>query len=294
MKKVLLVLLILVSTFPASTTGMQDSTYPTISYNNESFPEGLFDKEGISKLATEECLIAFDLNDVIFLRDYSVLVTEIKRAMKNRGFRYGAKLATQLLKTTVCKYYLSYHYAKQIHDARAKVWDYYLESLLQDTRTAQEKERILLIRIIIQKLNVLNTPVIGMVQELQQQRHKIVALTNMGSEFLAIQLKLLKEKLTSQNLSEIQAARIATVIELLSNPSNMMPCPENNWCHKPLPEMYARFFEKNKTHTGHFIFIDDNDENLRAALAAGFHIVIKFTNPEELEEALQALGLLRY
>ncbi len=294
MKRVLLVLLTLVSTHYVQSAVVQDPTYPTISYNRASFPEGLFDKDGFSKLATEECLVTFDINDVIFLRDYSVVWTEIKRIMKKQGFRYGVKVAAQLLKTTLYKGYLNYLYTKQVHDPRAKVWDYYLESLLEKARTPQEKEHILLMRVIIQKLNIINTPVIGMVQELQQQGHKTVALTNMGSKFLAVQLKLLKEKLTAPNISEVKAARISTVMELLADPSSTRPCPENNWCYKPQPEMYQLFFDKNKEHSGHFIFIDDSEENLTAALENGFHIGIKFTSAEELEEALQALGLLRY
>ena len=294
MNKLLMGFLTLTSASLIDTAPVQDPTYPTLFYNSQNFPNGLFDKDGFSKLAMEECLITFDLNDVIFLRDYSVIWTEIKRAMKQRGFRYGVKLAGQLLKAQLHKSYLSYRYDPVTHDSRAKVWDYYLESLLAKAKTLREKERILAIRVLIQKLNMLNTPVITMVQELEQQWHTIVALTNMGSEFNAVQRNLLQEKAQSPRISEAKAARITTVIDLLSNPLNEMPCPENNWCHKPLPEMYERFFEKNKHHTGHFIFIDDNDENLRSALAHGFHIVIKFTNPEELEETLQALGLLRY
>lgn len=266
----------------------QDHNLPTVFYNAQAFPEGLFDSNGQSRLSDEGCFVAFDLNDVVFLRDYSVLWTEIKRISYEQGIWAGLQIPYAFASCVIHKKYLC-SYCKNPDGC---LWDRYLDSLLQKAQTEKNKDLIRTLRLIIQKLNTLNMPVIAALQTLNQRGHTTAALTNMGIHFLTIQKDLLLQKLQNGDLPEQERNAIKTTFDLLANERTVMPCPENGWCLKPDPEMYQNCLDKNRDHTGYFIFVDDKLSNTQAALRNGFQLVILFTNAQEFTKTLRALGLI--
>lgn len=60
---------------------------------------------------------------------------------------------------------------------------------------------------------------------------------------------------------------------------------------KPEPEIYAHLLGTYRLNAGETVFIDDVDANLTAAAQFGIH-TIKFQNPAQCEDELNALGCL--
>ncbi len=289
MKKSLVVSLIFISVSAQILPSFvaQDARYPSVFYSTKRFPTGLFSEDAKTLVMQNQWVIGFDLNDVIFLPDYSRIMAQIKERANDKGI-------FSLLRTLVKAPTMVVHkaYRKYQQDLEARAWDGYLQYLLTNAQTPEDKEFITFVRTFIQTINTLNFPVIRLAEELQQHGHHTIALTNMGIHFIETQKQLLSEQLKNKRLSEQERISINTLLQLLSDPRSTMPCPEIEWCTKPHPKIYQSFLDKNKEHQGCFAFIDDKEKNVRAAIENGIDIAFVFTSSVELEKALRELGLL--
>ncbi len=290
MKKTVLALLCITGFMRHVTSAivMQDTAYPSVFYNAARFPTGLRSKESKVLIAKNPWVMGFDLNDVVFLPNYSQIWEQTKERALHKGIFSTFKTLAKIPTVLVHKVYRDYYQ----QDLEARALDGYLQSLFSNARSQEEKEFVEFFRTFIQKINILNFPVIKLAQELQQEGHHTIALTNMGIHFIATQKELLEAKLVTPHISSEEQSAIGTLITLLSDPRSTMPCPETKWRTKPHPEIYQFFLDRNKVHTGYFGFIDDKEKNVRVAIENGIDVAFVFTTSHELERSLRSIGLL--
>ena len=120
--------------------------------------------------------------------------------------------------------------------------------------------------------------------DLKKYSCKQGVLSNMWAENLALQIAHLNKK----------GDRYADVIKILEDTAvRAIPTEENNWIHKTERAAYEAFLEKIVPQRYTIsIFIDDNPENIQAALESGlFDIGIVFTTAQELRSTLQEIGV---
>lgn len=273
---------------------IQDKTFPTVYYNNQSawagnankFPNGLFDKAGNSLLKDtdfQEVLVAWDLNKVVFDKQFKTSYY-IKQTRKELGtiktistaFKFGKLWATKQL-------------YKQKNDPRGYVWDGMFTTL---ETTPKGKQTAALLRKFAQDANHLDPHVAIIIEELSFANHvQNAVLSNMGQGILDFQLELLKKQQEQKSLDFHHKYLIQNIMTFLTNAKyNLVASKENGWMHKPDYICYETFLKKHpkKSLT---IFVDDKLRNVTAALEKGlFDIAIQYTTAQDLRKILYHLG----
>jgi hypothetical protein len=290
MKKLLFLLL---STFSLTalqtqkSTIKQDESFPNVYYNASKFPEGL-PCSGNLTLCFRQVLVAWDLNGVIFKKEYSIPANLYQLAVTDGyGWVYTFKIVASFGKL--------WRYKTQLQkqgDPRGHVWDAMFETL----ETSDEGKKVAeLLRRFSQQANVVNCETIAILQELAEHGHHNVVLSNMGTGLVHLQVNLLKRTLENDTMTAQQIHSTQFVLQFLTNPEhNVIASPENNWLHKPMRESYATCLQKNQLPHNQrtlTIFIDDKKRNIAPALANGlFDIAVLFTTAKDLRTFLDTLG----
>ena len=306
MKKILLLLLCACSLAQASTNQLSvkgDKHFPNVYYNKKTFPTGLFNEEKISHIPEaylKNIVVAWDLNGVIFRKEYSVAANIYQLAVTDgHGWAYTFKTLASFGKLWRYKIQL-----KKQDDPRGYVWDAMFRTL--ETSTEGKKFADLLRRF-SQQANVLNYDTVAILQELFAHGHRNVILSNMGAGPVELQINLLKQLLKKDAINKTNVKNIYkqmtqdqinstefTINFLTNTQHNVIASAENNWLHKPMRNSYESCLEKNKLPKNKrtlTIFIDDKKRNITPALEDGlFDIAVLFTTPQNLRTVLKALG----
>lgn len=256
----------------------RDSHFPTIYYNAEKFPQGLFDAHGKSQISdhfSSPALLAWDLNGVIFRKEYSITANLYQLAVtEDHGWMYTFKALASFGKLWRYKLHL-----KKQHDPRGYVWDAIFRTL---ENSEEGKQFATLLRKFSQQANVLDYDMIAILQELSAQGHRNTILSNMGEGLAQVNVNFLRRKLEKNILTENQRTATQFAIDFLTHPTNTIASPENNWLHKPMRESYQTCLQKHQGADKFYkvtLFVDDKFSNITAALDQGlFDIAIFYTN----------------
>ncbi len=265
----------------------RDKNFPNVYYNANSFPEGL-PYSGNLELYFRQILIAWDLNGVIFKKEYSILANIYQLAVtEGHGWLYTFKMFASFGKLWRHKMEL-----QNQGDPCGYVWD----AMFRTLETSDEGKKVAdLLRKFSQQANVLNYDTVSILQELAAYGHHNVVLSNMGTGLVDLQVNLLKRTLEKNTMAEDQKIATHFALEFLTDTThNVIASPENNWLHKPMQESYANCLQKNKlSHNRRTltIFIDDKKSNIAPALANGlFDIAVLFTTPQDLRKLLNTFS----
>lgn len=296
MKKVIFLLLtcLIFKATILQSKAIQDKTFPTVYYNNQSawagnvnkFPNGLFDKAGNSLLQDtdfQQVLVAWDLNKVVFDKQFKTS-QYIKQTRKELGTAKTLSTAFSFGKLWAKK-----QLYKQKNDPRGYVWDGMFTTL---ETTPKGKKTAALLRKFAQDANHLDPHVAVIMEELSFTNHvQNAVLSNMGQGILDFQLELLKKQKLQASLDFHRKHLIQNIITFLSDAKhNLIASKENGWMHKPDYICYETFLKKHpkKSLT---IFVDDKLRNITAALEKGlFDIAIQYTTAQDLRKILYHLG----
>ncbi len=306
MKKIVFLLL---STFSLTELQAQksivkrDTCFSNAYYNANTFSKGLFNEEKTSQIPEsylENIVVAWDLNGVIFRKEYSIAANIYQLAVTDgHGWGYTFKTLASFGKLWRYKTQL-----KKQDDPRGYVWD----AMFTTLETSIEGKKVAdLLRRFSQQANLLNYETVAILQELSACGHRNVVLSNMGTGLVGLQVNLLKRLLEKDSINKTNINKIYkqmtqdqisstefTINFLTNTKHNVIASPENNWLHKPMRNSYASCLEKNKLPKNKrtlTIFVDDKKRNIPPALADGlFDIAVLFTTPQELRAFLDALG----
>ncbi len=267
-----------------------DRHYPHVYYNAQKFPQGLFNKEGKSllpKLCFTNALIAWDLNGVIFKKEYYLPSLMYQLAVTEKyGWFFTFKAFTAFTKLMRHKQQL-----KQSNDPRGWVFDAMFQTL--ETSSAQEQRYAQLLRKFTEQVNVLNYQTVELIKELTTNGHTSVILSNMGQGLVDALINSLTRKLEKRTAGPKKREAINFIIEFLSDSQrHVIASAKNNWLHKPLRKSYRTCLNKNQSNDKQLkIILDDKLSNITAGLAEGlFDIGILFTTAQEVRTSLAYLS----
>ncbi len=267
----------------------QDPVFTNLYFNKNVFKNGLFNEQRVCQVPAErlpESLIAWDLNGVVFQKEYS-LTDNIAELIAAQGY-----LETARLLYTFGKLYAYKLYLKSQNDPRGFVWDAIFSSL--ETSEAGKKDAQTL-RYFAQKANHLDFAIVGLLKELKDRGHSSVVLSNMGQKLADAQVELLEAHIATLTEDSEEKTASQSALEFLTQSSNVIASQENGWLHKPDRASYQTCLDKNPaTHNSDHItiFIDDKKRNIDAAVADGlFDIAISYQNADNLKAIFVALAL---
>ncbi len=258
-----------------------DQQFSHVYYNTQKFPQGLFDTQGKSNLPESyftNVLIAWDLNGVIFKKDYSVPRLMYQLAVTEKyGWFFTSKAFMTFAKLMTYKKQL-----KQANDPRGWVFDAMFKTL---ETSPQGNQYAQLLQRFTEQVNVLNYQTVELIKELTDNGHTNVILSNMGQGLVNALINSLTRKGVEKTLSREKKEAIDFTIEFLSDSErHVIASAENNWLHKPLRKSYRTCLKKNESGSKQLkIIFDDKLENITAGLRDGlFDIGIVFTTPQEV------------
>ena len=256
-----------------------DTRFPNVYYNVKKFPKGLFGKDGKTLVSKQlsRVLLSWDLNGVIFRKEYSITANLYQIAVtEKKSWGYAIKMLYNFGKLYRYKLQL-----KRKGDPRGWVWDAVFRSL---ETSVEGKEFAALLRRFSQQANVLDYHMIALMQEISRNGHHNVVLSNMGEGLAAVNVSFLQTQLEKGNLSAERREATQFAINFLTNKGrNVIASAENNWLHKPMRESYQTCIAKNMwSHDSHHsesltIFFDDKFSNITAAVEDGlFDIAVYY------------------
>lgn len=265
-----------------------DSQFINVYYNTNTFKDGLFDENRLSLIPEDripETLIAWDLNGVVFENRMSTVPGNLRDFFTTNGYLKGITIFYILGKSFAYKNYLILN-----NDPRGHIWDAIFTSL---ETSIPGKETATLLRTFIQKTNYLNHATVDLLQELEEQGHINVVLSNMGKYMANTQIGLLEKQKAALPEDAPEHDHYDYILKFLTQPTNVIPSTENNWLHKPDYVCYQVCLELNTSKENPkrlTIFIDDKLSNVTAAVADGlFDIAIFFNGVDNLRTILKAL-----
>ncbi len=242
-----------------------------------------FDEEQNKK----KILIAWDLNNVVFTKKFGAKQF-MQAAFGKFGIVGGASGLSQLLAIR-----------KKLNKDRKKenlkplAWEHLMYHLLRSANPDQEIHANFLQQC-IEGPDSLDFQVASIMYELGACGCKQAVLSNMWESNLMVQIDMLHELIKTLDEGKQERAIVQKALDILADTAlGVIPTEENNWVHKTEKEIYELFLIKNN-HSNDVltIFIDDNRENIKAAVEYGFDIGIVFTNAQALRVALENLQVL--
>jgi hypothetical protein len=272
----------LATTFLSPTIIKASKQFPTVYYNAKKFPAGLFNKKGavlISKADRATTLIAWDINGVLFKKEYSIPRFMYQLAVTEK---YGWIVTFKALAsfTNLMRYKKQ---LKKQHDPRGWVFEAMFQHL---EKSPHEKKYVPLLRKFTTQVNRLNYPSVSLLQDLTKKGHTNVLLSNMGQGLVDAIVDSLHTQTQTKPLSPHTRDALNFTINFISNsPHHVIAAAENNWLHKPLRKSYQACIEKNQSHPQQLkILLDDKLSNITAGLRDGlFDIGILFTTAAEVK-----------
>lgn len=292
MKKIITLSLLVPAFFASSLSSTKaahmaaDKQFPHVYYNTKKFPNGLFDKTGrtlLSEAQLSRVLLSWDLNGVIFRKEYSITANMYQIAVtEKRGWVYTFKMLASFGKLWNYKRQL-----KKAHDPRGYVWDAMFKTL---ETSPQGEDFADLLRRFSQQANILDYNMVALLQELSTHGHTNAVLSNMGKGLAQVNVNFLNRQLEKGSLSPEKQAATRFAISFLTDPSrNVIASESNGWLHKPMRKSYEECLSVNGGHSSHSltIFFDDKYSNIEAALADGLFDIAVYYNGSRDKECKQ-------
>lgn len=291
--------LFLVYTWSLSITACigQDIYSPAVFYNLETacLQKGVFDNSGKSLINSEDLsnvFIAWDLNDVVFNPDEKPLKV-LSYVYNKYGFLNTCRAASTFIRVIQKK-----QAYKAANDPRGFVWS----AVLKEVEDPVMKE---LVFDVVSYVNRTNFVVVGLIDALNKCQCKNIVLSNIGRDCLDVKVKDIQTEIDMLKAAEKSSAFSQqdqknpnnlglniTLLEFLTDPLTTTACQENNWLHKPEPQIYKECLEKIvglENSDSLKIFIDDKEKNVKVAIENGFDIAIVFTSDTELYDTFYRL-----
>lgn len=269
----------------------QDKHFPSVYYNTHTFPQGLFTTHGKTLLAESNlmpALIAWDINGVLFKKEYSIPHLMYQLAVTEKyGWIFTFKALASFTRLMRYKKQL-----KQQHDPRGWVFEAMFKELEKSPR---EKQYVPLLRKFTTQVNRVNYTSIALLQDLETTGHTNVLLSNMGQGLIDAIVTSLEAQATHPILSSRKKEALSFTITFISNSKrHVIAASPNKWLHKPLRKSYLTCIEKNQSFPRQVrILLDDKVSNITAGLRDGlFDIGILFTNATEVRTIFKHLQIL--
>ncbi len=247
-----------------------------IEYPNLIYPRTTTFQE--AREVKETALLAFDLNDVVFSKNMSVIPEVINEIRKKKGFLYTIRLGVNAKKLNKERVFINSDGKKE-----KKSFDSILTK--HDCPNDPCQQYIDDLRMAMVRVNNFNPPMVKLLYELHISGHHNYMFSNIGKNVLNAIIKNLS--CNKPSLDVITHNEYLYFMTFLKNTNHsFITGPENNWIVKPNPDTYTIFLNKHTKKKKNRIFIDDKKENVIAAIENGFDFGIVYKNPQDLTKIL--------